>query len=84
MGEAGWEGWRQDWPERCGVTPHKARRNHPLTEDPNWIHRELSLARIVVANILVQRKHFRALAERFRHSLEIHDNFFSLSSSPLL
>ncbi len=32
--------------------------------------------RIVVENALAQMKHFRSLAERFRHSLEVHDDLF--------
>ncbi len=58
------------------ATPHKARRNHPLKEDQKSAHQELARVRIVVENVLAQIKHFRALAERFRHSLEIHDDVF--------
>jgi hypothetical protein len=76
LGDAGFDGLHHDLPEHSVATSHKARRNHPLTEDQRLINRELSCVRIVVENVLAQMKHFRSLAERFRHSLEIHDDLF--------
>lgn len=76
VGDAGFDGLHHDLPEHSVATAHKARRNHPLTEDQKWINRELSCVRIVVEHVLAQIKHFRALAERFRHRLEIHDDLF--------
>ena len=76
LADAGFDGLHHDLPEHSVATPHKARRNHPLTQEQKLINRELSRARIVVENVLAQMKHFRALAERFRHDLAIHDDLF--------
>ena len=42
------------------------------------MNRELARVRIVVEHVLAQMKQFRALSERFRHSLQIHDDIFVL------
>ncbi|RMF26779.1 MAG: hypothetical protein D6759_18965, partial [Chloroflexi bacterium] len=76
LADAGFDGLHHDLPEHSVATPHKARRNHPLKEDQKLINRELARIRIVVENVLAQMKHFRALSERFRHSLAIHDDLF--------
>jgi len=76
IGDAGFDGLHHDLPEHSVATPHKARRNRPLKEDQKLANQELARVRIVVENVLAQIKHFRALAERFRHSLEIHDDVF--------
>jgi len=76
LADAGFDGLHHDLPEHSVATPHKARRNHPLTQEQKLINRGLSRARIVVENVLAQMKHFRALAERFRHDLAIHDDLF--------
>lgn len=76
LGDAGFDGLHHDLPAHSVATPHKARRNHPLTEAQKLLNQELARVRIVVENVLAQMKHFRALAERFRHSLNIHDDLF--------
>ena len=76
IGDAGFDGLHHDLPEHSVATPHKARRNRPLKEDQKLANQELARVRIVVENVLAQIKHFRALAERFRHSLETHDDIF--------
>lgn len=78
MGDAGFDGLHKDLPLHSVATPHKARRNHPLTADQKLMNRELSRVRIVIEHVLAQIKQFRALSERFRHSLEIHDAIFIL------
>jgi IS5 family transposase len=76
IGDAGFDGLHKDLPDHSVATAHKARRNHPLTEDQKLINRELSSTRIIVENIFCQLKHFRILAERFRHDLDIYDDIF--------
>ena len=82
IADAGFDGLHKDWPQHSVATAHKARRNHPLREEQKWMNRELARVRIVVEHVLAQMKQFRALSERFRHSLEIHVT--SLSRWPLL
>ncbi|WP_448592097.1 HARBI1 family protein [Thermoflexus hugenholtzii] len=78
MGDAGLDGLHQDLPLHSVATPHKARRHHPWTADQKLMNRELSRVRIVIEHVLAQIKPFRALSERFRHRLEIHDAIFIL------
>lgn len=76
IGDAGFDGLQNYYPERYIGTPHKARRNHPLTPDQKRANREFSSERIVVENTLCQLKHFKALAHQFRHAVELSDDAF--------
>jgi IS5 family transposase len=76
IGDAGFDGLPNYYPERHVGTPHKARRNHPLTPDHKLANREFSSVRIVVENTLSHIKHFKALAHQFRHSVELYDDTF--------
>lgn len=76
IGDAGFDGLYHDLPDHSVATPHKARRNHPLTDEEKRINQELSRLRIIVENTLCHIKHFNALAQRFRHSPTIQDAAF--------
>ena len=76
IGDAGFDGLQNYYPERNIGTPHKARRNHPLTLDQKLANREFSSVRIVVENTLSHMKHFKVLAHQFRHTVELHDDAF--------
>lgn len=76
IGDAGFDGLHKDLPDHSVAITHKARRNHPLTADQKLINRELSSTRIIIENVFCQLKHFRILAERFRHEVEIYDDIF--------
>jgi IS5 family transposase len=76
IGDAGFDGLQNHYPERSVGTPHKARRNHPLTADQKLANREFSSQRIIVENTLSHMKHFRVLADRFRHTVELYDDVF--------
>lgn len=76
MGDAGFDGLPNYYPERSIGTPHKARRNHPLTPDQKLANREFSCVRIVVENTLSHMKHFKVLAHQFRHTVELYDDAF--------
>ena len=75
-GDAGYQGLHDELPDHSVFTPHKARRNHPLTEDEKLANRELSSIRIVVENTLAELKHFKVLADCFRHDLDLYDDCF--------
>jgi hypothetical protein len=47
-----------------------------LTPDQKLANHEFSSERIVVENTLSYMKHFKMLAHRFRHAIEIHDDAF--------
>ena len=76
IGDAGFDGLQNYYPERSIGTPHKARRNHPLTPDQKLANHEFSSERIVVENTLSHMKHFKVLAHRFRHAIEMYDDAF--------
>lgn len=76
IGDAGFDGLQNYYPERSIGTPHKARRNHPLTPDQKLANHEFSSERIVVENTLSHMKHFKVLAHRFRHAVVIYDDAF--------
>lgn len=76
MGDAAFDGLQNYYPERSIGTPHKARRNHPLTPDHKLANREFSSVRIVVENTLSHMKHFKALAHQFRHAVDLYDDTF--------
>jgi IS5 family transposase len=75
-GDAGYQGLHHELPDHSVGTAHKARRNHPLTEDEKAINREFSSMRIIVENTICELKHFGALAERFRHLVDRYDETF--------
>lgn len=75
-GDAGYQGLHNELPDHSVGTAHKARRNHPLTEDEKAINREFSSMRIVVENTICELKHFRALSECFRHVVDRYDETF--------
>jgi len=76
IGDAGFDGLQNHYPERSVGTPHKARRNHPLLPDQKLANRELSSIRIVVENTLSHMKHFKVLMYQFRHPVELYDDAF--------
>ncbi len=73
-GDAGYQGLHKELPDHSIFVPHKARRNHPLTEDEKLANRELSSERIVVENTIAELKRFKALADPFRHAVAIYDD----------
>jgi len=75
-GDAGYQGLHDELPNHSVFVPHKATRNHPLSEDQKLVNRELSSIRIVVENSLAELKHFKVLADRYRHSLDSYDDTF--------
>jgi len=75
-GDAGYQGLHNELPDHSVGTAHKARRNHPLTEDEKAINREFSSMRIIVENTICELKHFRVLSERFRHVVDRYDETF--------
>jgi IS5 family transposase len=75
-GDAGYDGLGNDLADHSVITPFKARRNHPLNEEQKLLNREFARLRIVVENTLCQLKHFKVLADRFRHTLAGYDDAF--------
>jgi transposase len=75
-GDAGYQGLHHELPDHSVATTHKARRNHPLTDDEKAINREFSSMRIIVENTICELKHFAALSERFRHVMDRYDETF--------
>lgn len=75
-GDSGYQGLHDELPKHSVFVPHKATRGHPLTPDQKLVNRELSSIRIRVENTLAELKHFKILADRFRHALELYDDTF--------
>ena len=75
-GDAGYQGLQDELPDHSVATSHKAKRNHPLTQAEKDINREFSRMRIVIENTICELKHFKVLAHRFRHHLDLCDTVF--------
>jgi hypothetical protein len=79
VADAAYDGLYKDLPEHSVATTHKAQRNHPLEQAHKDINRELSSLRIIVENVICQLKHFRILADRFRHDVRnVHSDVFAV------
>lgn len=75
-GDAGYQGIQDDLPDHSVLIPFKKSKLHPLTDEQKLLNQEFSRGRIVVENTLCQFKHFRVLAERFRHDVDKYDDAF--------
>ena len=75
-GDAGYQGLQDELPDHSVITPFKASKNRPLTSEEKWLNQEFSRTRIVVENTICQLKHFKVLAERFRHAVDKYDDVF--------
>jgi len=76
MGDSGFQGLQHDAPERSVALPYKGSRARPLTPEQKLHNALLSRIRIVVENTLAEMKHFRILADVFRHPLDLYDSIF--------
>ncbi len=78
MGDSGFQGLQYDAPERSVALPYKGSKAHPhpLTPEQKLHNALLSHIRIVVENTLAEMKHFRILADVFRHPLSLYDSIF--------
>lgn len=74
MGDSGFQGLQNDAPSRSVALPYKGSRAHPLTPEQKLHNALLSRIRIVVENTLAEMKHFRILADVFRHPLDLYDS----------
>lgn len=75
-GDAGYQGIQDDLPEHSAITPFKKSKLHPLTAEEKLLNQEFARARIIIENVLAQLKHFQALAQRFRHTVDRWDDVF--------
>ncbi len=75
-GDGGYPGIQDDLPEHIVITPFKKSKHHPLTDEQKLLNQEFSRGRIIVENTICQFKHFRVLADRFRHDVDKYDNAF--------
>ncbi len=76
IGDTGFDGLQNYYPDRNIATPHKARRNHPLLPDQKLVNRELASVRIVVEHTLSRLKRFQILSLPFRYALLLYDVVF--------
>ena len=76
LGDAGFDGLPNYYPAHAVGTPHKARRNQPLTQDHKLANQIFSGERIVVENTLAELKHFKVLKYPFRHTVDLYDDVF--------
>lgn len=72
MMDKGYVGIANDYPEVKMYLPHKARRNHPLTEEQKAYNGVLARYRIVVEHAIAQMNRFQVLRQVFRHQRDIH------------
>ncbi len=76
VGDKAFEGLDHDLPAHSVATPHKTYDKRPIGEAEKWAHRDLASNRIVVENTICELKHFKVLADRFRHAWERLDDAF--------
>ncbi|MCA1597869.1 MAG: transposase [Chloroflexi bacterium] len=76
MADSGFQGLHNDAPARSVALPYKGSKAHPLTSEQKLHNALLSRVRIVVENTLAEMKHFRILADVFRHPIEMYDRIF--------
>ncbi len=76
IGDAGFDGLQNYYPDRSIRTPHKARRNHPLLPDPKRANPEWASMRMGVEHTIRWLKRFRILSSVFRHLLALYDTVF--------
>ncbi len=74
LADSGFQGLQHAAPERSVALPYKGSKAHPLTPEQKLHHALLSRIRIVVENTLAAMKHFRILADVFRHPLDLYDS----------
>jgi hypothetical protein len=78
MLDKGYDGIRNDFPDRSLYLPDKARRNHPLTPEQKASNRHLSRYRIVVEHTIAQLNQFQVLAQVYRHARTTHTQIFRI------
>jgi hypothetical protein len=75
-GDLGYQGIQDDLPDHSLILPFKKSKLQPLTDEQKLLNQEFARGRIIVENTICQFKHFRVLAERFRHDVDNYDNAF--------
>ena len=75
-GDRGYVGIQDDLPDHNVLLPFKSSKQHPLTDEHKLLNQEFSSARLIVENVLAQFKHFKVLADAFRHALNRYDDAF--------
>jgi len=81
MMDKGYDGIHKDYPEHTLYLPHKARRNHPLTDEQKAYNRHLAKYRIVVEHTMAQLNVFQVLVQMYRHSRENHGQIIRIVAS---
>lgn len=75
-GDLGYQGIQDDLLDHSVILPFKKSKLQPLTAEQKLLNQEFARGRIIVENTICQFKHFRVLAERFRHDVDNYDNAF--------
>ena len=75
-GDLGYQGIQDDLPDHSVIIPFKKSKLQPLTPEEHLLNQEFARGRIIVENTICQFKHFRVLADRFRHDVDRYDNAF--------
>lgn len=74
MADSGYQGIQDDMPDRSVALPYRASRGHPLIPEQKLHNHDISSIRVVVENTIAALKHFRSLADVFRHAVDRYDN----------
>jgi hypothetical protein len=75
-GDRGYVGIQDDLPDHNVLLPFKSSKHHPLTDEQKLLNQEFSSSRLIAENVLAQFKHFKVLADTFRHDRNHHDDAF--------
>ena len=75
-GDLGYQGIQDDLPQHSVLIPFKKSKLQPLTDEQKLLNQEFARGRMIVENTICQFKHFRVLADRFRHDVDKYDDAF--------
>jgi len=75
-GDAGYQGLQEDLSEHRVIMPFKRSKHPPLNEEQKQLNQAFARSRIIVENTMGAFKHFKALAEVFRHAVALWDDVF--------
>ena len=75
-GDTGYQGIQDELSEHSVIVPFKKPKKRPLNEEQKLLNQEFSRGRIVVENTIGAFKHFKVLAEVFRHAVDLWDDVF--------
>lgn len=77
MGDGGYRGMQDDFPEASVALPYRAKPGQKLLPEEKLHNHLIARVRVVIENTLAEMKHFQILADIFRHAAERYDGIIT-------